>query len=52
MCKFESLQKDESGAEQEDSSQAGDEATACFIIVSDPRRKSLLLIFSTNADIY
>jgi len=33
MCKFESSQKDESGAKQADSSQAGHEATACFIIV-------------------
>jgi len=31
ICKFESLQKDESGYKQADSSQAGHEATASFI---------------------
>jgi len=32
MCKFESSQKDESWVEEADSSQAGHEATACFIV--------------------
>jgi len=33
MYKFESLQKDESGAKQADSSQGCYQARACFIIV-------------------
>jgi len=33
MCKFELSLKDESGAEQADSSQAGNKSTACFVIV-------------------
>jgi len=32
MCKFESSQKDENESNQADSSQAGNEATACFIM--------------------
>jgi len=33
MCKFESSQKDESGAEQADSSQASHKPIPCFIIL-------------------
>ena len=41
MCMFESSQKDESGAKQEDCPQGGHEAAACFTTV---RKQSLLRI--------
>jgi len=44
MCKFESSQKDESGAKQADSSEAGHKATACFIIVLKRRHPDIYII--------
>ena len=46
-CKFESSQKDESGEKQENSSQAGHQATACFAVFINLTLTCILFLLLT-----